>query len=82
MNSCDPGAGAKIGGSRLTGAVNWPLARTYAALAAIESGAPQDEARCYGRALLEAFAPEQLAGHPSAAQERQIRKLAAACQHD
>jgi len=82
LNSCDPGPGAKIGGPRLADAVNWPLARTYTALGAIQSGVPQDAARCDGGAFIEAFTPEQLSSsHRSAAQERQMSRLAAACQH-
>jgi hypothetical protein len=81
VNSCDPGPGPTIGGPRLADAVNWPLARTYTALGALESGAPQDMARCYSEALIKAFTPDQLSSSPSAAQERQMGKLAAACRH-
>jgi hypothetical protein len=81
LNFCDPGPATTIGGPRLADAVSWPLARTYAALGAIEGGVSQDTARCYGGALLEAFTPEQVSHRPSAAQALKMRKLAAGCQH-
>ena len=79
LDACDPGATAKIGPPRLADAVNWPLARTYTALGAIEAGMPEDTARCYSQALIEAFTPAQLSAPPSTAQRRQIAKLAATC---
>lgn len=83
FESCDPGAESAVGNDASSDALGLALTRTYLGLNTLQSGATEEQARCFGDEIVHTFTVEQLndpdfgADDPSV--QETIQELAFGC---
>ncbi|MDE0805730.1 MAG: hypothetical protein OSA99_20700 [Acidimicrobiales bacterium] len=83
FESCDPGTAAAVGSDASSDALGLALSRTYLGLNTLQSGATEEQSRCFGDGIIHAFTVEQLndpdfgADDPSVQQT--IQEIAVSC---
>jgi hypothetical protein len=60
FESCDPGAEAAVGNDASAEALGLALSRSYFGIGVLQSGATEEQARCFGDALVHAFTLDEL----------------------
>jgi hypothetical protein len=81
LESCDPGDDSVAGSGGSMTAIEMAVARTYIAAGALDEGAEEDQARCFGSALVNGLDLEEIASaQPSAALQRRVAGFVAQCQ--
>lgn len=83
FESCDPGTEAAVGNDASSDALGLVLSRTYLGLSTLQSGATEEQSRCFGNGIVHAFTVDQLndpefgADDPSVQQT--IQEIAVGC---